>query len=557
MHLIESIKLKFGSSIGQPAQELHDATVTLIIGPNNSGKSLLLKEINDSLREGRKSSDFSILDEITFTPHSVQEAVTDVQQNVATTSIVGNRASTDHVYYSRKGEEQQFHEPSLRKFLGAPTTESNEFKAYAKFHTIKLDGQYRIALVNDNELKDLTRPQTNRLAQLFVDDATRAILRDVIYSSLKTYLVVDPTHIGRVRLRLSKVAPSSLQIERGITTESVEFHSKSLHIKDASDGIKAFCGILVEQYVGAPKILLIDEPEAFLHPSLAFMLGKIAAARAQAAGNQLIVATHSASFLKGCLQSGAKVNVVRLTYSGVVGTARLLSNAKLVDFMRNPLLRSVGVLNGLFYEGVVVTEADTDRAFYDEINERLLLQDKDRGARNCLFLNAQNKQTVHTILTPLRELGIPAAGIVDIDALKEGGTTWANLMGAGGVPSITASGYAQMRSNLHVQLTAAGDMKKNGGIALLSGANLQAAENLIDALGEYGIFIVPGGEVEAWLKSLEVPGHGPQWLIPMFQRMGDNPSNAAFVKASNGDVWDFMAGISKWLADTQRKGLQS
>jgi hypothetical protein len=37
--------------------------------------------------------------------------------------------------------------------------------------------------------------------------------------------------------------------------------------------------------------------------------------------------------------------------------------------MRNPLLRSTGVLSGLFYEFVIVTEADADRAFYQEIND--------------------------------------------------------------------------------------------------------------------------------------------------------------------------------------------
>src|SRR5260370_23066181 len=83
--------------------------------------------------------------------------------------------------------------------------------------------------------------------------------------------------------------------------------------------------------------------------------------------------------------------------------------------MRNPLLRSTGVLGGLFYESVIVTESDADRAFYQEINERLLRFQPERGLNNALFLNAQNKQTVPTILAPLRQLGIPAAGIVDVD----------------------------------------------------------------------------------------------------------------------------------------------
>ena len=87
--------------------------------------------------------------------------------------------------------------------------------------------------------------------------------------------------------------------------------------------------------------------------------------------------------------------------------------------MRNPLLRSIGVLSGLFYEAVVVTESDTDRAFYQEINERLLAESDERGVANCLFLNAQNKQTVWDIVQPLRELGIPAVGVVDVDVTTD------------------------------------------------------------------------------------------------------------------------------------------
>jgi hypothetical protein len=58
------------------------------------------------------------------------------------------------------------------------------------------------------------------------------------------------------------------------------------------------------------------------------------------------------------------------------------------------------------------------------INDRLLKYADGKGIPNCLFLHAQNKQTVKTIIKPLRKLGIPVAGIVDIDILKEGGVVW-------------------------------------------------------------------------------------------------------------------------------------
>jgi hypothetical protein len=72
----------------------------------------------------------------------------------------------------------------------------------------------------------------------------------------------------------------------------------------------------------------------------------------------------------GCVQGGAQINIIRVTYDYENATARLLTKEKLTPLMRNPLLRSVGVLNALFYNAVIVTEADADRAFYQEVNER-------------------------------------------------------------------------------------------------------------------------------------------------------------------------------------------
>jgi hypothetical protein len=95
---------------------------------------------------------------------------------------------------------------------------------------------------------------------------------------------------------------------------------------------------------------------------------------------------------------------------------------------------------------VVVTESDADRAYYEEINERLLRLKPDWGIPNCLFINAQNKQTIQTIVKPLRELGIPAAGIVDIDVIKDGGSVWTGLLASAFVPTLSHQGLANTRA---------------------------------------------------------------------------------------------------------------
>jgi hypothetical protein len=163
---------------------------------------------------------------------------------------------------------------------------------------------------------------------------------------------------------------------------------------------------------------------------------------------QVIAATHSADFLIGLLDSGATVNVVRLTYAGAKATARLLSSETLSRFNRDPLLRSSSVLDALFHEHIVITEGDADRAFYEEINRRLLDTTVSEGAASCLFLNAQGKDAIPKLLDPLRSFGLRAAAIADIDILLDGGTNWIKQLDAAGVPEVTSAGWSAMRSKI-------------------------------------------------------------------------------------------------------------
>jgi hypothetical protein len=224
--------------------------------------------------------------------------------------------------------------------------------------------------------------------------------------------------------------------------------------------------------------------------------------------------------------------------------------------MRNPLLRSTGVLSALFYESVIVTEGDADRAFYQEINELLLRLDRNRGIRNCIFLNAQNKQTIPTIISPLRNLGIPAAAIYDIDFVKHGGGTAASYLSSAGIPTLLQQSLTALRAAVLQALTNTGmNFKREGGIELLSGSEKEAGINYFDQLRAYGVFIIREGELEYWLKHLGISGHGPTWLIPMFERMGEDPNSGGYVNPEETDVWEFMDHVRSWLLDAKRKGI--
>ena len=290
--------------------------------------------------------------------------------------------------------------------------------------------------MNEDIGGDLQHP-INNLGILFSNDVKRKEVRRIIHDAFDSYLVIDPTNLGRLRFKLSAPRePANDLEERGLHHGAVQFHAAASPIETASDGVKAFTGIITAIIAGDPEVITIDEPEAFLHPSLSFNLGKEIGRATTGSEKRLLVSTHSADFVMGCIQSGAPLNIVRLTYQEGNATARILPSQDILRLMRNPLLRSTGVLNGLFYKFVIVTEADADRAFYQEINERLQRFKPEWGIPNCLFLHAQNWQTIQKIIGPLREMGIPTAGIVDIDVIKKGGSSWRDFLESGFMPSI-------------------------------------------------------------------------------------------------------------------------
>jgi len=558
--MIDKIKLKSGSSQGQPNLEIDLTPITVFVGPNNSGKSRVLIEIEKFSRKTSGQPNDLVLENVTFTPLSKIEIETELN-NITQTPKQDETISEGEIIIGKvsfQNNSAQRVKVKKKEIVKIAQNPSNNYW-YSRFidlYTLRLDGTNRLNLLNEQTAGDLQSTANNHLSHLFINNDLRKELRRIVFEAFGKYYVIDPTNIGKLRVRLSDTEPVSEKQEKGWENEAIAFHKKALLIDEASDGVKAFSGILTTLLAGDPKITLIDEPEAFLHPALSNKLGKEIGKSLRNSNKRLLVATHSSSFLMGCIQSGSPLNIVRLTYKNDVPTSRILPKQKILHLMRHPLLRSTGVLNGLFYESVIVTEADSDRAFYQEVNERLLSESDPRGISNCLFINAQNKQTVWEIVKPLRELGIPTVGIVDIDVLKEGGQVFTKLLEGAFIPQLNHQPYHNQRKSLYDTFNATGqNWKIKGGIDLLNGEDKEACSNFLNQLTDYGVFVIQKGELESWLKHLNGTGHGSNWLIDVFSKMGDNPENDNYIKPTDGDVWDFIGDIKNWIENPNKKGI--
>lgn len=143
---------------------------------------------------------------------------------------------------------------------------------FLRFFQIRLDGRTRFDLTNDRSTGDLAGVPQNILAHIFQDDDLRRELRDIVYDAFGLYFVIDPLNGGQLRIRLSSTAPT--HDEQSLGKQAREFHKRAIYIKEGGDGVQAFVGIVSAVRSGDYRLILIDEPEAFLHPPLARKLGQ-------------------------------------------------------------------------------------------------------------------------------------------------------------------------------------------------------------------------------------------------------------------------------------------
>ena len=114
---------------------------------------------------------------------------------------------------------------------------------------------------------------------------------------------------------------------------------------------------------------MIDEPELCLHPPQAYHVGRFIGQYAKE-DHVTVVATHSSHVLRGVLQTGKRVTVIRLTRRKKQFSGRLIAERELVDNLRNPRTRAEAILDGVFSKGVVLVESEGDREEYQAASEK-------------------------------------------------------------------------------------------------------------------------------------------------------------------------------------------
>lgn len=183
-------------------------------------------------------------------------------------------------------------------------------------------------------------------------------------------------------------------------------------LDNEGDGIKSFVTNYIALNMNDKNILLLDEPESFLHPPLAKQLGEIIA-KSSSVNKQIFISTHSADLLKGILSVNKDVNIIRITRDKEFNQFNLLKKEAIEQIISNPMLLSSNILNGLFCEKVYICEAESDEEFFQSLHDKISLYD------NAFFTHGKNKQTLKDISKIYNTLSIPNYRIYDFDILKD------------------------------------------------------------------------------------------------------------------------------------------
>ena len=556
---ISKLTLKNGNL---PLLEVDLRNITILVGPNNSGKSQAIREIDDSFAAPGQPTTVGnrkILAGLEFElPNSYEDVIKLIE--LFKSEPPKNLAKTaDQIYFSIVESNQSPAQPisgfiTLKQISEQINTKPKKILNLLKSKGIlrgccaRLDSQSRFNITSDKPRGDILQPPRNLFAYLFQNEEVEKELRKIIHYEFSRYLYLDPTKGDFLRVVMSLAENPN---PKSLKKKEAEFFRNADLLANLGDGIKAFTGLLLAVINPQYQVVLIDDPEAFLHPPKALSLGRHLATFMKDRNGSLVVSTHSAEFLMGCLETTSELTIIRLTFDGITGTARQLKSEDLIALSHDPLLRSTNVMDALFHSSAIVVEGDADRVFYSEINRKLVLEEK--GIMDVLFIKAIGKDTVHRIVALLRKIGIPTACIYDLDVIRKESHEylWNNILQSANIPTEQHAFLEAERKfcdNAILKRKGEPDPKKTIGIEALSGTDKERAENLLNTVKKYGVFIVPVGEVECWLNYL-YKADKRDWIENILDKLNE-PS----VMPTDKDVWKFINDINDWMEDTKRLG---
>lgn len=329
-------------------------------------------------------------------------------------------------------------------------------------------------------------------------------------------------------------------------------------LQTQGDGIKSFTGILLYLMLDYCHTYLIDEPEAFLHPPQARIIGQIIG-ESLSNHQQAFISTHSEDIIKGLVDAcPERIRIIRITRKENENFFSILNNKDFNEIWKDPLLKYSNIMSSLFHKTVVLCESDADCKMYSII-EKHIKQSNEKYS-DTLFIHCGGKQRMSKVVKALKSLNIEVKLIPDIDIMNDE-NVFKELIETFDIDwTLIQSSYKIVTSNLHssketvnrekakllitnildksnsknlsnkelneissvIKVESKWNKIKEGGIsAIPSGDATKAFKKINLILKDNGIYMVPVGELECFIKEVGSKYHGPEWVNKVLEEYPD------------------------------------
>lgn len=478
------------------------ADINLILGANNTGKSTFIRELDNASRNCNIEPSFRWIKAVKFEASGIKSrfdiffpGVSDFETYLGTEQEV-NKIGGSTIFGSNWNEEV---------FLAMRANKDQVVLFEAKMNTLKDRAWHYFSFINNMSIAienceyRLSGPFSTNVSK--IDENYKDIVhyfysQNELFNKISDHIkevfgieiVFDDLKQGQkdIRIRPNIAKPSSFSSNR---IEGQFWTEHSPLLSEQGDGLKAYLKILYALFNPSKDVIIIDEPEAFLHSPQRRSLGKFIADNASS-GKQLFISTHDSEFLRGVLtNTTSNTQVIHLKErQGVRKYTLNRTNSQTRTRNYNELL-----LNSYFNKLTVLCEAEDDRVIYQYAGQSFF----PKAIVDVHFLGLNAKSDVFLIFEHLKSLEIDVIAIVDIDVLYSG-----ECISKLPLDPSEKTFMEDVKKCLNgLPLLDKTAFKTNGFSSLSDSSLSQKVQDAISIAKKYKIFIVPIGELESWLDA--------------------------------------------------------
>lgn len=535
---ISEIEFNDGSKI-----PLDKNDIIIFVGPNNAGKSASLKEAGKLLRT--REAVCTVLRDISIEKEGDYASLLSFIESHSQKYL-----SSDNTTPHYKGYGYDIYSLHIERSW---KNYKNGLEYVHGFFINNISTEARLTAANPaKSIKITSEPPSHPIHFLQKSDELEKTFSDYFEQAFGMDLIVHRNAGGEVPLYVGKKPETREGEDRLSVSYQIKLEKLDL-LHEQGDGMRSFVGVLLDVFISNHSILFIDEPEAFLHPPQARLMGKMIA-RDLPPERQIFLATHSGDFLKGLLDANrGNLKIIRIQRQGTLNRVNVIDSKDIKSIWSDSLLRHSNVLDGLFHSKVIVCESDSDCRFYSAILSAVY-EDKGFISPDILFIHCGGKHRMPSVIRSLKKLDVDVRVIVDFDILndtnplkpiyEEFGGTWIDIEKDCRIikDSIDKKRPELERDIIKTQIISILDKSdrivpkgaiseiekilkkaspwshaKEGGKSFVpSGDPTRAYERVQIELREKGLFIVEVGQLESFCKS--IGNHGPKWVNDVMEK---------------------------------------